>query len=182
MRKFVFRPTRSFRFSIPVTESAERSAYAAELISKAQASQPQPLALSGYYDIAGGSFSAAIAGLPDEDFQGFFVAATELVNYAAPQQLLFSEGEWLLRQKLNTYFTQAPEQFELVLVSANGQGYSLSLKAAEHLAVAGQRETSNSGQALWLVLLMAAAGGFILNLMPCVFPVLSLKALQYCWQ
>ena len=29
-----------------------------------------------------------------------------------------------------------------------------------------------------LVLLMAAAGGFILNLMPCVFPVLSLKALS----
>lgn len=168
----------SFRFSIPLTESAERSVYAAELISKAQASQPQLLALSGYYDIAGGSFSAAIAGLPDEDFQSFFVAATELVDHAAPQQLLYSEGEWLLRQKLNTYFTAAPDQFELVLVSANGQGYSLTLKAAENVAVAGQQEISHSKQALWLVLLMAAAGGFILNLMPCVFPVLSLKALS----
>lgn len=168
----------SFRFSIPVTESAERSAYAAELISKAHASQPQPLALSGYYDIAGGSFSAAIAGLPDEDFQSFFVAATELVDHAAPQQLLYSEGEWLLRQKLNTYFTAAPDQFELVLVSANGQGYSLSLQAAENLTLAGQAGTDNRSQALWLVLLMAAAGGFILNLMPCVFPVLSLKALS----
>ena len=168
----------SFRFSIPVTESAERSAYAAELISKAHVSQPQPLALSGYYDIAGGSFSAAIAGLPDEDFQSFFVAATELVDHAAPQQLLYSEGEWLLRQKLNTYFTAAPNQFELVLVSANGQGYSLTLQAAENVAVTGQQEVSKSKQALWLVLLMAAAGGFILNLMPCVFPVLSLKALS----
>lgn len=168
----------NFQFRIPVTEKAERSAYAAELINKAQASQPQSLAINGYYDIAGGSFSAAIAGLPDEDFQSFFVAATELVDHAAPQQLLFSEGEWLLRQKLNTYFTQAPEQFELVLVSANGQGYSLTLQAAENVAVAGQQEISSSKQALWLVLLMAAAGGFILNLMPCVFPVLSLKALS----
>lgn len=32
---------------------------------------------------------------------------------------------------------------------------------------------------LWLVLLMAAAGGAILNLMPCVFPVLGLKVLSF---
>lgn len=166
-----------FSLTIPVSGNAKRSAYGAELISKAHASQPQPLALSGYYDIAGGSFSAAVTGLPDEDFISFFVAATELVDHAAPQQLLFSEGEWLLRQKLNTYFTTAPEQFELVLVSANGQGYSLTLKAAADLALAGQ-VNPDSRTALWAVLLMAAAGGFILNLMPCVFPVLSLKALS----
>lgn len=166
-----------FSLTIPVSGNAERSAYGAELISKAHASQPQPLALSGYYDIAGGGFSAAVTGLPDEDFISFFVAATELVDHAAPQQLLFSEGEWLLRQKLNTYFTAAPEQFELVLVSANGQGYSLTLKAAADLALAGQ-VNPDSRTALWAVLLMAAAGGFILNLMPCVFPVLSLKALS----
>ncbi|CAA0082099.1 Thiol:disulfide interchange protein DsbD [Zhongshania aliphaticivorans] len=34
-------------------------------------------------------------------------------------------------------------------------------------------------QALWLVLIFAALGGAILNLMPCVFPVLGLKVLSF---
>lgn len=168
-----------FQLTLPVANAAERSEYAAELIAKARASQPQPLAMVGQFYTAGGSFSAAITGLPDEDFQSFFVAATELVDHAAPQQVLFSDGEWLLRQKLNTYFTEAPEQFQLVLVSANGRGYSLTLQAADNLATGNEKaRLSETSQSLWLVLLMAAAGGFILNLMPCVFPVLSLKALS----
>ena len=32
---------------------------------------------------------------------------------------------------------------------------------------------------LWLILLFALAGGLILNLMPCVFPVLSIKVLSF---
>lgn len=35
---------------------------------------------------------------------------------------------------------------------------------------------SPADQSLWLLILFALAGGFILNLMPCVFPVISLKA------
>ncbi len=36
-----------------------------------------------------------------------------------------------------------------------------------------------SNQSLWVYLLMALGGGLLLNLMPCVFPVLSLKALTF---
>lgn len=35
---------------------------------------------------------------------------------------------------------------------------------------------------LWLILLFAMAGGLILNLMPCVFPVLSIKVLSFTQQ
>lgn len=35
-----------------------------------------------------------------------------------------------------------------------------------------------AGQSLWLIVVFALAGGVILNLMPCVFPVLSLKAMS----
>lgn len=38
--------------------------------------------------------------------------------------------------------------------------------------------TSRTTPALWLALLLALAGGVVLNLMPCVLPVLSLKALS----
>ncbi|MGE8279397.1 MAG: protein-disulfide reductase DsbD family protein [Stenotrophomonas sp.] len=37
--------------------------------------------------------------------------------------------------------------------------------------------TTDNDQALWWILLLALAGGLVLNLMPCVLPVLSLKVL-----
>lgn len=163
-----------FALTLPVGQAAVLSDSATAVIASGNSKLPIPLTVSGSFDLAGGSFSAAIRGLPDVDFQQFFVAATELVDHAAAQQLLFSEGEWLLRQNLNTYFTSAPEHFELVMVSSNGQGYSLSLTLADGTA----EMPATTSQGLWLVLLMAAAGGLILNLMPCVFPVLSLKALS----
>lgn len=163
-----------FALTLPVGQAAVLSDSATAVVASGNSKLPIPLSINGSFDIAGGSFSAAIRGLPDVDFQQFFVAATELVDHAAAQQLLFSEGEWLLRQNLNTYFTSAPEQFELVMVSSNGQGYSLSLTLADGVA----EMPAAASQGLWLVLLMAAAGGLILNLMPCVFPVLSLKALS----
>jgi thiol:disulfide interchange protein DsbD len=45
--------------------------------------------------------------------------------------------------------------------------------------------TSGDGAAsmpLWLILMFAMAGGLILNLMPCVFPVLSIKVLSFTQQ
>lgn len=39
-----------------------------------------------------------------------------------------------------------------------------------------------SATPLWLILLFAMAGGLILNLMPCVFPVLSIKVLSFTQQ
>lgn len=40
-------------------------------------------------------------------------------------------------------------------------------------------EESNDAGSYWMYLLFAVVGGMILNLMPCVFPVLSLKALSF---
>ncbi|MDX1678002.1 protein-disulfide reductase DsbD family protein, partial [Arsukibacterium sp.] len=114
----------------------------------------------------------------------FFVAATELVDHAAPQQLVPQANGWLLQQAINTYFSSAPQQVDVILVDAGGQGYSVSLQH-RHLPADpdGSTEILVTGgtlkpDSLWLILLMAAGGGLILNLMPCVFPVLSLKALS----
>ena len=58
------------------------------------------------------------------------------------------------------------------------------IRAAEQVLTASAAQTSASASAqardigLWLVLLLAVAGGLILNLMPCVLPVLSLKLLS----
>ncbi len=43
------------------------------------------------------------------------------------------------------------------------------------VSLGSQSPTGDSAQPLWLLVLAAIAGGVILNLMPCVFPVLSIK-------
>lgn len=49
--------------------------------------------------------------------------------------------------------------------------------AAAAAQTAGVADEGHAGPGLWLSLLLALAGGLILNLMPCVLPVLSFKAL-----
>ncbi len=54
-----------------------------------------------------------------------------------------------------------------------------SALAAGGAAPPGAGGQSGTGLTLVVALLLAAGGGFLLNLMPCVFPVLSLKALTF---
>lgn len=49
--------------------------------------------------------------------------------------------------------------------------------AAQAFSLTVQPASAASGAALWQALLLALAGGLVLNLMPCVLPVLSVKAL-----
>lgn len=70
--------------------------------------------------------------------------------------------------------------FELPL---NWQSADASLTRLQGTPVSGHQGSaalSDTGSApsLWLMLLMALAGGLILNLMPCVLPVLSIKMLH----
>ncbi len=46
----------------------------------------------------------------------------------------------------------------------------------------GAQPAGGSGSSLWLILGLAFLGGMILNLMPCVFPVLGLKVLAFSQQ
>ncbi len=67
--------------------------------------------------------------------------------------------------------------------AAMGQGEVVTAKPVDHLAAAGAAASDSSpvpaqgaGLGLPLAILSAFLGGLILNLMPCVFPVLSMKA------
>ncbi|WP_240224962.1 protein-disulfide reductase DsbD family protein [Rheinheimera hassiensis] len=172
-----------FRLMLPVGSNAILADEQSALFRQAQQQRPQPLNISGQFDTSGGAFSAVI-DWQQTDITAFFVAASELVDHAAKQQISQQGTQLLLQQPLNTYFSGVEDQIELVLISAD-TAYSVQLTkggqlagnekaAVEILVTQGQQ----SSTALWLILLMAAAGGLILNLMPCVFPILSLKALS----
>ncbi len=167
-----------FSLTLPVAETAVLAADYAGLFTQAQQQLPQPLHVSGRFDTSGGAFSAAIDWPEPAEITAFFVAATELVDHAAAQQISLQGKQLLLQQPLNTYFSGVAEHIELVLVGGD-TAYSVQLTQAgqgtTEILLTGGRQSS---QALWLILLMAVTGGLILNLMPCVFPVLSLKALS----
>lgn len=69
------------------------------------------------------------------------------------------------------------------LFSPGGFDGSLGPDAKKHSAIWVETEVGSGGEsggmALWLVLLYAFLGGLILNLMPCVFPVLSIKIVGF---
>ena len=86
------------------------------------------------------------------------------------QQSLQIDHAQLQTLVLSDYFD--PQQQSLAFLLTDGtQGYYLS--STSNQAASGPTDS------LWLLMLMAFAGGLILNLMPCVLPVLSIKALSF---
>jgi thiol:disulfide interchange protein DsbD len=119
-----------------------------------------------------------------------------LIQTAAPQQNRWSGDAWTARVALDPQRSAAPGTLAAVLI-ADGQPAGLRLQlpinaawpavtaapaavpppAAPTLTAAAASAEPAAG--LSLALLLALAGGALLNLMPCVFPVLSLKVLGF---
>lgn len=69
------------------------------------------------------------------------------------------------------------DRFELQPTA--GQILPLSEEQYQQAHGAQQSQSEVSQQSVWMILLFALIGGAILNLMPCVFPILSLKVLSF---
>lgn len=117
----------------------------------------------------------AALDLPDPHI---FIATTDLIQYTAPQE--FSrDGDMLFAIIPLAYPDAEPEQIEAILSFGGGDGVQFLAEPGE-VSVSGTPLATNSAEtpALGLLLLAALAGGLILNIMPCVFPILSLKAIS----
>ncbi|KTR82876.1 thiol:disulfide interchange protein [Novosphingobium barchaimii] len=110
-----------------------------------------------------------------------FIAADKLVDYAAPQQFA-RDGDTLIVTIPRAKFAPAsPGTVDAVLrldTQGNGIAFTASLgpvpATGEPLGGGGAADLP----ALPWLLLGALAGGLLLNVMPCVFPILSLKAIS----
>jgi thiol:disulfide interchange protein len=103
------------------------------------------------------------------------------------------DGEaWVARHPRNESYDGLPASIDMVLVDTASEpprshAFAVTATAAASTAVARPDAPGASGDGaagdgpapttLLLALLLAFAGGVILNLMPCVFPILSMKAL-----
>ena len=113
--------------------------------------------------------------LPEAGWQ-FFPANENVVDHAAEAFIVADNGLMQISQRLSTFFSGAPEQLDFVLVHEDsGSAWALSAEPGDLASVAGPESARPH---LAMVLLLALAGGVLLNLMPCVFPVLSIKAMS----
>jgi len=137
---------------------------------------PRPLATPAHFAIAGDKLRIAIP-LPASvavDQPYLFPEADGIVDYDAKQS--FSRSGDLLIAELTRKDVQ-PQDFAGVI--AIGAGRGLEFRAVPGAVPASGSPLGRPGwSALWAALLGAVAGGILLNLMPCVFPILALKALH----
>jgi thiol:disulfide interchange protein/DsbC/DsbD-like thiol-disulfide interchange protein len=185
-------------FDITVPAKAPAPAHGA-LFSATRAATPVALeGASATAQVDGQAIAVAVRGLPAVP-QGevqYFAEDLGVIDYAAKVDQHWTDGTLRLRVPLSPQRSESPTVLKAVLV-APGQpaGWTLSIPVegpwpaigAASPAAAAPVPTSAASAApvapdapaadtsFLLSLLFAFVGGALLNLMPCVFPVLSLK-------
>lgn len=145
-----------------------------------RAKLPQPLDRAGAWERKGKMVRFGIP-LPEGaaiDAPHLFLETQNVIDYPAPQE--FSRnGNWIVVEAKAK--GDAADVVQGLLKLGDGRGLEVRF-APGPVPTAGQAIATRGGgidlTLFWSALGGAILGGLILNLMPCVFPILSLKALS----
>jgi thiol:disulfide interchange protein len=141
-----------------------------------RAALPRPLGTQAHYQVDGKIFrlgvpfpaNAALSG------EGYFFPLTDgAIDYAAPQRVV-RDGDRIVVEAPSKRAVPKVEG----LLAFGGQGFTLSAVPGTVAPASASAASGGWIAAALLAFLGAVAGGVILNIMPCVFPILSLKALS----
>lgn len=142
---------------------------------------PAPLDRPGTFALTGKTLRLALpfpASAP-LDAPHLFLKTERLIDYAA-QQRFFRSGDTLIAEVPLAKSTGPADKVEGVLAMGKDAG-GIAFTSDPGAVPTGGDEVGGTGAfsaaTLGLALLGAFLGGLILNVMPCVFPILSLKAL-----
>ena len=150
-----------------------------------RAALPAPLGAEARFANVGGRYRIGIP-LPASvalESPHLFVSDASVVDYAAPQAFTRQADLLVVELPPAKFAPITPQTISGVLrLNTKGDGVSLTAVpgavAAGGTPVGGTAESQGSQAPFALLILMALAGGLLLNVMPCVFPILSLKALS----
>lgn len=137
---------------------------------------PRPLATPANFEVSGQKLRIAIPLPRNVEVKEpyVFAAVDGPVDYAAEQQFR-RKGDRLIAELPRR--TGEPAQFAGVLSLGDGTG--LEFTAVRGTVPKGGSLIGDTGpQAILWAVVGAILGGLLLNLMPCVFPILAIKALQ----
>jgi thiol:disulfide interchange protein DsbD len=189
-----------FALTLPAQAS---TAGHADLFAAAAKARPQAVeGAKARAGVEGGALSLQVSGLPAA-WQGraieLFPETPGVIDNAAPVKSNWHDGVWSARVSLDPQRSASPTPVPFVLVASGdpvGRQVSVTMTtpwpslAAAPPPLPALNATAPSGRpssalapppatGFGLALLLALAGGALLNLMPCVFPVLSLKVLGF---
>jgi thiol:disulfide interchange protein DsbD len=187
-----------FVLRIPVRGSTAMQGAAFDAAFRAQ---PQALSQAGSIAIEGQTLKVSVIGLP-ASLQGqtldFFPETPEIIETAAQWTQHWQGAVWTAAVPIAKHRNGDPAVMPLVLAAKLGGerlGFITQAKVTGPWPVMAPisptgattqspQPITGSGPAnlpssLWLALLGALLGGLILNLMPCVFPVLAIKVVGF---
>ena len=192
-----------FVLRLPVRSSTAINGAA---FAAAEKAQPAPLSGDSQVEISGNNLKLSVSGLPPA-LQGktldLYPETSGVIQTAAPWTQAWQGAVWTATVPLSTERSQSPTLMPLVLaLNTDGQrqgfvtqakvvgnwpavaavaGVSPELAAAlkANLGTGAAQPGSAIPLSLWAAVLGALIGGLILNLMPCVFPVLAIKVMSF---
>jgi thiol:disulfide interchange protein DsbD len=149
----------------------------AALMKRLASTLPQPLPVNAkaVFQPTQDGFRLGVETGKRETTAQFFPADQDTIANVAPQKASPTAKGLVLDLKKDANLSTTPKQLNGVLVLSGGRAYEI---AAQQGTVAAPVEHDWGVMAKTSVL--AFLGGLLLNLMPCVFPVLFLKGLSLC--
>jgi thiol:disulfide interchange protein DsbD len=169
--------------TLPVREAAPpKNQAVADLFAWADAHQPEPVDWPARFDTGGGQLAIQVESetLRADGDWSVFVGTENIVDHAQPAETAYLDGVLQAGQPLSPYLADVPDTLPVVFVDeAAGEAFEVTARAGS-LQSTGEALAATEPPVGWgLALVLALLGGILLNLMPCVFPVLSIKALQF---
>ena len=153
-------------------------------IAKALADAPKPSGLAATYQLTGGVLRIAVAGPALAGRSGadayFYPYQPDVIDHAKPEAIDLGAQGLTFAATPGSSLKQGPAPANVagVVETADGQGFEVTATAGPPPPQSGGLgpPAATAKMGLLLAAAFAFAGGVILNLMPCVFPILSMKA------
>ena len=165
-----------FALSLPVEASARPAQATRAIFAAALSSLPRPSPWPAQAGFAGDSGRLQVRGdllTPQTvDSAFFFPAEPGIIDHAAPQPVKVANGSLDLTMWRGK--GELPQRLDGVLAITDAAGSRSSYLIDAPLGPV-PTSPSSSSLPLWQAGLFAALGGLLLNLMPCVFPILAMK-------
>lgn len=175
-----------FSFSLPVTASSAPNTAYADIFAEARRGLPADFRGNATFSVDRGMYVLEMTAPNDfSSEKAFFFAGPEgLVDAPGVQEMTISDGELRIAMKPGWVDSYDASKIDGVLTYAgvNGERHAVAITAdvagpITKPVASSVVKTNTPG--LPLLLLFAFAGGVILNVMPCVFPIVFIKAASF---
>lgn len=176
----------TFTLSLPTAMTSVPAVTHAALFSAARESQPQALKWPARLSVADGALNLHLA-LPRATAQQvrtaqFFPAEWGAIDHAAAQTVQVLDDGLLISTRKGELPGPGQPRGIVTLTLGDGEEASRQSYLLDDTAPAATNAGASPDAvpvSVALILLSALLGGALLNLMPCVFPILAMKALSF---